>query len=177
MRWAATSAWVVVLAAALGISWWSLFDYARGFAIPTPLAAVVSLVFDASALIVAHLAHRYSTSPDSGAGPRLMLLALLAGSIYLNWQHAVSKGYGVEAGIMFAAPAAIGIMLFELHTAWRSRTARRARGRVVDPLPPVGRWRWVFHPWQNLATIWLVARAEGQADRAARLERIRQRTW
>ncbi|WP_018680307.1 DUF2637 domain-containing protein [Actinokineospora enzanensis] len=172
LRWVATAAWLVVVAAALGISWWSLFDYARTFAIPTPLAATVSLVFDAAALIVAGLAQRYASSPDSGAGPRLTMLVLLAGSIYLNWEHAASKGYGVQASIMFAAPAAIGIVLFELQMAWRSRAARRARGRVAPPLPVIGAWRWVLHPVQNLMTLWIVGRAEGRADRAARLSRI-----
>ncbi|PPK65267.1 DUF2637 domain-containing protein [Actinokineospora auranticolor] len=172
LRWVATAAWLVVVVVALGISWWSLFDYARSFAIPTPLAATVSLVFDAAALIVAGLAQRYASSAGSGAGPRLMMLVLLAGSIYLNWEHAASKGYGVQASIMFAAPAAIGIVLFELQMAWRSRVVRRARGRVAPPLPVIGAWRWVLHPVQNLMTLWIVGRAEGRADRAARLARI-----
>lgn len=173
---AAGLAWIIVLGAALGISWWSLFEFARTFDIPAPLAAVVSLVFDASALIVAHLAHRYAVSPDSGAGARLMLVALLAGSVYLNWAHANSKGYGLEASIMFAAPAAVGIILFELHTRWHSRTARRARGRVARPLPMIGPWGWLFHPVQSLTTIWTVTRAHGRVVRTAELTELeRQR--
>jgi hypothetical protein len=167
-------AWLVVLAAALGISWWSLFEFARTFAIPVPLAAVMSLVFDASALIVAHLAHRYAVSPDSGAGARLSLVALLAGSIYLNWEHAVSKGYGVEASIMFAAPAAVAIVLFELQTGWHSRTARRNRGRVARPLPVIGPWGWLFHPLQSITTVWSVTRAHGRVVRTTELSHLEQ---
>jgi hypothetical protein len=171
---AAGLAWLVVLGAALGISWWSLFEFARTFAIPVPLAAVMSLVFDASALIVAHLAQRYAVSPDSGAGARLALLALLAGSVYLNWEHAASKGYGIEASIMFAAPAAVAIVLFELQTGWHSRTARRNRGRVARPLPVIGPWGWLFHPLQSITTVWSVTRAHGRLVRTAELSYLEQ---
>ncbi|GAA3005069.1 DUF2637 domain-containing protein [Actinokineospora diospyrosa] len=172
LSWSANMAWIVVLVAAMGISWWSLFEYARGFSIPTPLAAVVSLVFDASALIVAGLAHRYALSPYSGAGPRFALLALLAGSVYLNWEHAAGKGYGIEASIMFAAPAAVGILLFELHIGWHSRSERRARGRVARSLPVIGAWGWFLHPMQSLTTLWRVTHARGVSVRESELNSI-----
>ncbi|MBM7773419.1 hypothetical protein JOD54_003623 [Actinokineospora baliensis] len=172
LSWSANMAWIVVLVAAMGISWWSLFEYARGFSIPTPLAAVVSLVFDASALIVAGLAHRYALSPYSGAGPRFALLALLAGSVYLNWEHAAGKGYGIEASIMFAAPAAVGILLFELHIGWHSRSERRARGRVARSLPVIGAWGWFLHPLQSLTTLWRVTHARGVSVRESELNSI-----
>ncbi|WP_026424221.1 DUF2637 domain-containing protein [Actinokineospora inagensis] len=174
LSWSANMAWIVVLVAAMGISWWSLFEYARGFSIPTPLAAVVSLVFDASALIVAGLAHRYALSPYSGAGPRFALLALLAGSVYLNWEHAAGKGYGIEASIMFAAPAAVGILLFELHIGWHSRSERRARGRVARSLPVIGAWGWFLHPLQSITTLWRVTHARGVSVREAELSSIEQ---
>ncbi|GLW95153.1 DUF2637 domain-containing protein [Actinokineospora globicatena] len=174
LSWSANMAWIVVLVAAMGISWWSLFEYARGFSIPTPLAAVVSLVFDASALIVAGLAHRYALSPYSGAGPRFALLALLAGSVYLNWEHAAGKGYGIEASIMFAAPAAVGILLFELHIGWHSRSERRARGRVARSLPVIGAWGWFLHPLQSVTTLWRVTHARGVSVRESELSSIEQ---
>jgi len=174
LSWSANMAWIVVLIAAMGISWWSLFEYARGFSIPTPLAAVVSLVFDASALIVAGLAHRYALSPYSGAGPRIALLLLLAGSVYLNWEHAAGKGYGIEASIMFAAPAAVGILLFELHIGWHSRSERRARGRVARSLPVIGAWGWFLHPLQSITTLWRVTHARGRSVRTAELTSIDQ---
>ncbi|SES47215.1 DUF2637 domain-containing protein [Actinokineospora terrae] len=174
LSWSANMAWIVVLVAAMGISWWSLFEYARAFSIPTPLAAVVSLVFDASALIVAGLAHRYALSPYSGAGPRFALLALLAGSVYLNWEHAAGKGYGIEASIMFAAPAAVGILLFELHIGWHSRSERRARGRVARSLPVIGAWGWFLHPLQSVTTLWRVTHARGVSVREAELTSIEQ---
>ncbi|WP_156758593.1 DUF2637 domain-containing protein [Actinokineospora pegani] len=174
LSFSANMAWIVVLIAAMGISWWSLFEYARGFSIPTPLAAVVSLVFDASALIVAGLAHRYALSPYSGAGPRIALLLLLAGSCYLNWEHAAGKGYGIEASIMFAAPAAVGILLFELHIGWHSRSERRARGRVARSLPVIGAWGWFLHPLQSLTTLWRVTHARGRSVRHAELTSIEE---
>jgi hypothetical protein len=170
-------AWLVVAGAALALSWWSLFSLARSFGVPDPLAAGVSLVFDAAALICANLAHRYAMSPHSGAGPRLTMLALMAGSIYLNWQHAMMptqdhpEGYGTAAAIMFAAPAVVGVVLFELETGWASRVARDQRGRVAPSLPVIGRWGWIFHPVRSVVTIWKVTAAHGNAVRAVELDR------
>jgi hypothetical protein len=163
--------WVVVLLAAFGISWWSLFELAKGYGMPVILAAVVSLVFDGAALIVAHLSHQYALSQDSGAGPRVVLIGVLAGSVFLNWKHAQAMGFGLPASIMFAAPAAVAILLFELQTGWDSRQARRANGRVSDPLPVIGRWGWIFHPVQSLGTVWQVSSARGKHIRRAELDK------
>lgn len=166
--------WVAVLVMALGISWWSLFDLARAFGVPAVLAAGVSLVFDAAALVCARLSHQYSLSPDSGAGPRLTMLALVSASVYLNWQHAAVAGYGTTAAVMFAAPAVVAVLLFELESGWRSREGRRARGRVAEPLPVIGRWGWTFHPWQSVVTVWRVSHERGQAVRDRELARSKQ---
>lgn len=163
--------WVVVLLAAFGISWWSLFELAQGFGMPVILAAVVSLVFDGAALIVAHLSHQYALSQDSGAGPRVVLIGVLAGSVFLNWKHAQALGFGMPASIMFAAPAAVAILLFELQTGWDSRQARRANGRVSDPLPVIGRWGWIFHPVQSIGTVWKVSSARGKHIRRVELDK------
>jgi len=170
-RWS----WVAVLVMALGISWWSLFALARLFGVPSVLAAGVSVVFDAAALVCARLAHGYALSPDSGAGPRVMMLALVTASVYLNWNHADVAGYGMVAAVMFAAPAVVAVLLFELESGWRSRAARRARGRVAEPLPVIGRWGWIFHPWQSLVTVWRVSHARGTAVRDRELARANAR--
>jgi len=174
LRAARGLSWVVVAGMALALSWWSLFQLAVGFGVPVMLAAGVSLVFDAAALVCAGLAHRYALSPDSGAGPRFTMLALLAGSVYLNWTHAELTGYGTPAAVMFAAPAAVAVILFELETGWVNRTGRRDRGRVAPALPVLGRWSWLFHPIRSLRTLWLVTAAQADAVRAVELVRWRR---
>jgi Protein of unknown function (DUF2637) len=170
-RWtkARGCAWVIVAGMALLLSWWSLFTLARGYGVPVLLAVGVSLVFDAAALICAGLAHRYALSPDSGAGPRVTLLGLLTGSAYLNWTHADLSGYGTPAAVMFAAPAAVAVVLFELETAWVNRAGLRERGRMAAPLPVLGRWAWLFHPGRAFRTVWLVTAAQADAVRAVEL--------
>src|SRR5699024_12331677 len=155
--------------------WWSLFALARLFGVPSVLAAGVSVVFDAAALVCARLAYGSAPSPDSGAGPRVMMLALVTASVYLNWNHADVAGYGMVAAVMFAAPAVVAVLLFELESGWRSRAARRARGRVAEPLPVIGRWGWIFHPWQSLVTVWRVSHARGTAVRDRELARANAR--
>lgn len=161
--------WAVVLIIALGISWWSLFDLATGFGVPVVLAAGVSLVFDAAALVCGHLAHRYALSPDSGFGPRVTMVALVLGSVYLNTEHALSLKLGVPGAVMFSAPAAVAVVLFELESGWRARAARRTYGRVPVSLPTIGRWGWIFHPLQSLVTLWRVSAARGRAVRSTAL--------
>jgi len=167
-------AWVVVVSMALAVSWWSLYGLARHYGVPVVLAAGVSLVFDAAALVAADLAHRYACSPYSGAGPRLTMIALLGGSVYLNWTHAAQLAhYGTPGAVIFAAPAAVALVLFELERGWATREARHARGRVAPPLPVLGRWSWLLHTGRSIRTIWLVTGAHVDSIRAVELARYR----
>lgn len=151
-------AWVTVLTVALAMSWWSLYVVATHYGVPPVLAAGVSAIFDGAALICANLAHRYATSPHSGAGPRVALVGLLAGSVYLNVHHAQLETYGLPAQVMFAGPAVVAVALFELEQAWRNRAHRLAAGRIAPSLPVVGRWGWLFYPGRSLGVLRKVTR-------------------
>lgn len=141
-RWA----WVLVVGAALGISWWSLDTLALGFGMPRVLAAVVSAVFDGGALILGELSMRYARTADSGAAPRALMLVLVGASTWLNWEHAGLLGYPGAARVMFAAPSIVAGALVEVELRWRYRDGLRAQGRVAPGLPPFGRWCWTLHP-------------------------------
>lgn len=146
-------AWFTVLTVALAMSWWSLFVVATHYQVPPVLAAGVSAIFDGAALICANLAHRYATSPHSGAGPRWALIALLGGSVYLNVHHAQLEGWGLPAQVMFSGPAVVAVLLFELEQSWRNREHRLAAGRIAPSLPVVGRWGWLFYPLRSLGVL------------------------
>jgi len=88
MRWIYRLAAMLTGAAALGVSWWSLYELGTALGIPSVLAGGLSAVFDLAALTCVGLAERYAATPDSGAGPRFALLLMLAGSVYLNVRHA-----------------------------------------------------------------------------------------
>jgi len=150
-------AWPLVLVTALAVSAWSLFWVARYFGVPLLLAVPVSIAFDGAAIVAAYGAQRYATSPDSGLGPRLTMVVILAASVYLNIEHAALAGYGGPARVLFAAPGITTVLLFEHERAWSSREARRDAGRIAPALPVVGRAAWVFHPVRAVAVLSRVA--------------------
>jgi hypothetical protein len=161
-------AYTVVLIVALTISWWSLYALARHYAVPPWLAVGASTVFDGGALVLGDLSHRYAQSPDSGLASRLGMFALVAGSVYLNAEHAILMGYGTPAKVMFAAPAAVAGLLFELERGWTNRAARRRYGRVAEALSPVERLAWVpvvGAPFAALGTLRFEVRSRLDARR------------
>jgi hypothetical protein len=167
-------AYTVVLIVALTISWWSLYVLARHYAVPPWLAVGASTVFDGGALVLGDLSHRYAQSPDSGLASRLGMFALVAGSVYLNAAHAILMHYGTPAKVMFAAPAAVAGLLFELERGWTNRAARRRYGRVAEALSPVERLAWVpivGAPFAALGTL----RFEVRSRLDARRRDIRER--
>lgn len=151
------SAWVVVVGAALAVSWWSLYSLAHSrFGMPFVLAAVVSTVFDGGALVLADLTQRYARTTDSGAAPRLLMLALIATSVWLNYQHAVMLGYSRPGEVLFSAPPAVAGLLFEVEQRYLHREALRAYGRVAPALPAFGRWAWLMHPIRTIRRVWRI---------------------
>lgn len=161
-------AYTVVLIVALTISWWSLYALARHYAVPPWLAVGASTVFDGGALVLGDLSHRYAQSPDSGLASRLGMFGLVAGSVYLNAEHAILMHYGTPAKVMFAAPAAVAGLLFELERGWTNRAARRRYGRVAEALTPVERLAWVpvvGAPFAALGTLRFEVRSRLEARR------------
>jgi hypothetical protein len=151
------AAWPLVVAAALAISWWSLFTLAHGkYGMPVYLAAVVSTVYDGGALVLADLSQRYARSTDSGAGPRLLMLTLIGASAWLNYEHALMLGYSLPGKVMFASPPVVAGALFEIEQRFTHREALREHGRVAPALPAFGRYAWLLHPARTIARVWLI---------------------
>jgi hypothetical protein len=146
--------------AALSVSWWSLYSVALLVHTPAVLAAGLSSVFDLAALVAVGLAERYAESEiaGSGAGPRLALLGMLGGSIYLNAQHAELTHVGMVGAVAYAAPAAVAVVLVELHLRYANRAQRHNLGRVAPAMPVLGAAAWIFHPLYSLRVLSRTAR-------------------
>lgn len=139
--------WLIVVVAALALSFWSLFYVARHYGLPLPLATIVSCCFDGAAIVCADLALKYARSyGDSGLAPRIAVFVLAGASAYLNSQHAVLAHDPKAAVILYASPPIIAVMLFELHSRYERRNALRKTGRVAKTLPVFGRWSWILFP-------------------------------
>lgn len=155
MRWVYRLAAVLTGAAALGVSWWSLYELGVALGIPSVLAGGLSAVFDLAALTCVGLAERYAATPDSGAGPRLALMLMLAGSVYLNVRHAeLTLGADwITGAVAYAMPAVIACLLLELHLRFANREQRRALGRVAPSLPVLGGWAFVMFPIRSVQVL------------------------
>jgi hypothetical protein len=146
--------WLIVMAAALSISAWSLWWIGIRLGLPPVLAGAVSACYDLGALVCAMLALNYARSQgDSGLGPRMGVFILGGISAYLNAQHAAMAGdHTLAAEILYACPPVISVAIFELQTRWLRRGALRRAGRIPERLPVFGRWAWILFPFRTLGT-------------------------
>ncbi len=146
MKQLARWAWVAVLGTALALSWWSLDALARHYGMPPALAAMVSATFDGAALVAADLAMQRAAVADSAAAVKMLMLAAVGLSAWLNYEHGLLLNYPVAVRVLFASPAVIGGSLFELQLRSLHRSRLHELGRTAAPLPRLGFLVWVFHP-------------------------------
>ena len=147
MRLVSRASWIVVVAVALAISWWSLAAVARHYGLPWIPAAGLSTVFDGAALVASSIALSHAQRHgDSGTGARVTVMLLVASSAFLNADHAAILRDRLPAYLLFATPPVVAWLIFELHTRWVRRDALIAAGRTARPLPVFGHPVWLDHP-------------------------------
>lgn len=166
-------AWIAVVTIALVLSNWSLavvsHHWGLPYLVPLPLAWLVSIPYDAAAIIAGNLALQYARELGSnGAGAKLIVLTLAGISAYLNSQHASILHLGIPAKIMYASPPVIAVILFELNTRFEYRRALSEAGRTVEPLPTFGAASWFLHCAGAIAAVWRITgkRLESRTARA-----------
>jgi hypothetical protein len=147
MKHLARYAWVLVLGTALALSWWSLDALARHYGMPTLLAGMVSATFDGAALVAADQALRRAVKADSAAAVKLLMVAAVALSTWLNFEHGLLLGYPMPVRIPLATPPVIAGWLFELQLRGLHRERLHELGRTTKPLPQFGFLVWAFHPF------------------------------
>lgn len=148
-RWA----WLVVLGTALALSWWSLDALARRYGTPPVLAGMVSTTFDGAALVAAELAIRRAQAADSAGAVKLLMLAAVSLSAWLNYEHGALLHYPFPVRMLFAAPPVIAGSLFELQLRSVHRSRLRELGQVAEPLPRLGFMVWALHPLAALKRV------------------------
>ena len=157
MKLLARWAWVAVLGTALALSWWSLDALARRYGMPPALAAMVSATFDGAALVAADLAMRRAAVADSALAVKVLMLATVGLSAWLNYEHGLLLHYPVAVRVLFASPSVIGGSLFELQLRSLHRSRLHELGRTAAPLPRLGFLVWVFHPLAALRRLSQIA--------------------
>ncbi|AQW55271.1 DUF2637 domain-containing protein [Streptomyces violaceusniger] len=152
----------IIAPAAAGIVAWSLYVVAHDmYGVPRFLAALVAACFDGVALACLYLASEAVREGRSALGPRLVTLLQAAISMYLNYLHAEHINGGTGATLMFAAPTAGLLLLFD-----QSWAATRARHRIARGERPM---RWPVFGWLG----WLLAGEQAwQATKQRAVEHV-----
>lgn len=138
--------WLLVMAAGLGISTWSLYDLGHRHGMPPELALVLSLALDGGALVLADTRMSHAREGESGGVARLGMLGALATSGYLNVAHAQGLNWGATGAVLLAAPGLLAGLVFEVKSRHAYRVALAQHGRIAPPLPPFGLPAWLLHP-------------------------------
>ncbi|NGO68032.1 DUF2637 domain-containing protein [Streptomyces boncukensis] len=147
----------IIAPAAAGLVAWSLYVVAHNmYGVPWFLAALVAACFDGIAIACLHLASEAVREGRSALGPRLVTLLQAGISMYLNHLHAEHIDGGIGATLMFAAPTAGLLLLFD-----QSWAATRARHRIARGEHPM---RWPVFGWLG----WLLAGEQAWSQTKAR---------
>jgi hypothetical protein len=94
---------------------------------------------------------------DSAAAVKLLMVATVGLSAWLNYEHGATLGYPLVARVLFAAPPVISGWLFELQLRHLHRARVHELGRAAQPLPQFGLVVWAFHPFAALKRVSQIA--------------------
>jgi hypothetical protein len=130
---------------------------------PLPAAIVFAAGFELSTAYVARLDWRSRAAGDSALLFRGATWGFAAGAAVMNYWHAAGPhfaptGEAVSYGLM----SVTGVVLWELLSTYRHRTALRAEGKLPAARPRFGLARWIwFGSLTRLA--WLLTLRDGYA--------------
>lgn len=139
-------AWVLVAGVALALSNWSLAFVAMHWHVVEPLAWLVSVALDGTAVICARISLDAARRGDSGLAATVTVMTFALFSAYFNSLHAQLAGDPWEARVFFALPPVAALVVLELSIRAYRRDALRAAGRIADPLPAMGAATWLNLP-------------------------------
>jgi hypothetical protein len=143
-------AWAIVLGAGLVISAWSLYYVSRYAGMPVWAAIFTSTVFDGAALLAGHYALKSARIGESGTVPRAAMILFAGCSAYLNSMHARIAHLPAFAGVLFAMPPIVAVVVYELHTR---QERNRALARTKKKLPSLGILTWLLMPIESFKAI------------------------
>lgn len=149
---ATRAAWGLVLAMMLAAAAWSISGQLIRWGMDPHLAYALSLMFDAAGLLCAQYARRAVERGTPAGLARLALLAFVAVSAVINYQHGTVIGGWAAAVGLASIPVAVEA-LFELHRRDVRDEQRVARGLVAERLPHIPFIGWVMYPGKSWATL------------------------
>lgn len=142
-KWIRQIPWIVVVIAALVISWQSLVFVAQQWGMDRTSAVLVSLSLDGVAISLAELTLRSTrTEGYSSWTARLFILVFTGVSVMLNMAHASILHKPTEAHLLYAVAPCAALIVFEEFLKFNRRNSKKS-----PPGPPeVGFMWWALFP-------------------------------
>jgi hypothetical protein len=144
-------AWLVVIAAALSISTWSLTELGRSGGLALPIACLISAAYDGGAIASSLIALRWSQQFSSSGGLARLATILFAGSSsWLNWQHGVELSNTIAIRYLLALPPIIAVVILELYLHFLHRGSLKRAGKITDGYPHIDGLAWLLFPFKTI---------------------------
>ena len=128
---------------------------------PLPAAIVFAAGFELSTAYVARLDWLSRAAGDSALLFRGATWGFAVGAATMNYWHAAGPGFAPNGeAVSYGLMSVTGVVLWELLSTYRHRTALRAEGRLPAARPRFGLARWI---WFNKLTrvAWLLTLRDG----------------
>jgi hypothetical protein len=161
-RWADRALFILPIMFPMAVAWVGQIRFAMDvMGWPLPAAIVFAAGFELSTAYVARLDWRSRAAGDSALLFRGATWGFAAGAAIMNYWHAAGPDFAPTGeAVSYGLMSMTGVVLWELLSTYRHRTALRAEGKLPAARPRFGLARWIwFRPLTRLA--WLLALRDG----------------
>ncbi|GLI00933.1 DUF6884 domain-containing protein [Phytohabitans aurantiacus] len=161
-RWAERALFVLPIMFPMAVAWVGQIRFAMTvMGWPLPAAIVFAAGFELSTAYVARLDWLSRAAGDSALLFRGATWGFAAGAATMNYWHAADPGLAPNGeAVSYGLMSITGVVLWELLSTYRHRTALRAEGKLPAARPRFGLARWI---WFNKLTriAWLLTLRDG----------------
>jgi hypothetical protein len=145
-RWADRALFVLPIMFPMAVAWVGQIRFAMTvMGWPLPAAIVFAAGFELSTAYVARLDWLSRAAGDSALLFRGATWGFAAGAATMNYWHAAGPGFTPTGeAVSYGLMSITGVVLWELLSTYRHRTALRAEGKLPAARPGFGLARWVW---------------------------------
>jgi len=161
-QWADRALFVLPIMFPMAVAWVGQIRFAMTvMSWPLPAAIVFAAGFELSTAYVARLDWLSRAAGDSGLLFRGATWGFAAGAATMNYWHAAGPGFAPTGeAVSYGLMSITGVVLWELLSTYRHRTALRAEGKLPAARPRFGLARWIWFP-KVTRLAWLLTLRDG----------------
>jgi len=161
-QWADRALFVLPIMFPMAVAWVGQIRFAMTvMGWPLPAAVVFAAGFELSTAYVARLDWLSRAAGDSGLLFRGATWGFAAGAATMNYWHAAGPGLAPTGeAVSYGLMSITGVVLWELLSTYRHRTALRAEGKLPAARPRFGLARWIWFP-KLTRLAWLLTLRDG----------------